>query len=244
MSKSHLNFENIPRKGIFFIIKLHEIQYNEFKRVQESYNLTYEDINVKMEIYFRNDSFELIGDKTPLGMKNKTLNKGPVLLRKHKKGYIDFMYELDLNNIKKHKFKEGPLKITYTNHLYSIFIIVKLTRDKINELLNKIKVENDYKRNILVKVESETKADYFDQDKNPEKRNMVISKNPNPILKRQLEKYGIYLTHPNAFKRCFNCANYNNKECTALNRIEVSSNHICKRFYSYKTYLGGGFSSK
>jgi hypothetical protein len=64
------------------------------------------------------------------------------------------------------------------------------------------------------------------------------------VISFSMAKYGIYLTHPNSFKRCYNCANYNDKECTAIKRVEVSENHSCKRFYSYRTYLGGGFSPR
>lgn len=53
---------------------------------------------------------------------------------------------------------------------------------------------------------------------------------------------GVYLVHPAAFRRCENCANFLRSEKCASLDIEVSENHTCRRFYSYKTILGGAFS--
>jgi hypothetical protein len=61
---------------------------------------------------------------------------------------------------------------------------------------------------------------------------------------KNLKKKGIYLTHPNAFKRCENCANFNSgSKCSSYN-LTVRENHLCRRFYSFKTLYGGGFSPR
>ena len=61
---------------------------------------------------------------------------------------------------------------------------------------------------------------------------------------KELKNKGIYLAHPNAYKKCENCANFvKSSQCSSHN-VEVSENHSCKRFYSYKTVLGGAFSPR
>jgi hypothetical protein len=237
----------VSRRGFVFYVKLHEIQYSELKKEKNAFHLLFEDDVLKADIIFKGASYDLIEDKTPLVKKNKSLKQLPVVLRKHKKGYLDFIYELGLPKINKHDFKNGPFSIKLENRGFTIFIKLKLTKKSIMNLLEKAKAEYSQKNygKTIVRVSSETKLDPFDIDE----KNIDSEKTQNvptelPYSKDLLAKYGIYLTHPNSFKRCFNCANYNDKECTAFKRVEVSENHSCRRFYSYRTYLGGGFSPR
>jgi hypothetical protein len=244
MSNPSLIFEYVPRRRFVFFVKLHEIQYSELQKENNAYRFLYEDKALKVDITFKKAAYSLISDNTPFDKKNKTLKQLPVVFRKHRKGYLDFIYELGLSAIDKHDFKNGPFTIKLENKLFSIFIILKLTKKGFANLLKKAKDEYSQKNDgrTIVRVSSETKLDSFDKDINSNKKQSVAAESP--YSKNSLAKYGIYLTHPNAFKRCFNCANYNEKECTAFKRVEVSENHSCKRFYSYRTYLGGGFSPR
>ncbi|MCM3576239.1 hypothetical protein M3172_24000 [Mesobacillus subterraneus] len=59
-----------------------------------------------------------------------------------------------------------------------------------------------------------------------------------------LNKKGIYLKNPKSFRKCENCANYTSTDKCSSHNIQVSENHSCSRFYSYKTWYGGSFSPK
>jgi hypothetical protein len=244
MSNPSLIFEYEPRRGFVFYIKMHEIQYSELQKVKNAYHFLFEDKALKVDITFKKASYSLISDNTQLDKKNKSLKQLPILFRKHRKGYFDFIYELGLSAINKHNFKNGPYTIKLENTVFTIFIILKLTKKGFANLLKMAKDEYSQKNDgrTIVRVSSETKLDSFDKDINSNKKQTVAAESP--YSKDFLAKYGIHLTHPNSFKRCYNCANYNGKECTAFKRVEVSENHSCKRFYSYRTYLGGGFSPR
>ncbi|MBD8038726.1 hypothetical protein H9635_18435 [Solibacillus sp. A46] len=71
-----------------------------------------------------------------------------------------------------------------------------------------------------------------------------IAHTPKGMSDQEYKKLGVYLTHHKAYKRCFNCVNFTSKVCGALNKIEVSENHACKKFNGYKTYQGGAFSPR
>jgi hypothetical protein len=233
MSNPSFIFEYVPRRGFVFYIKLHEIQHSELQKEKNAYHFLYEDNAMKADITFKKESYRLISDNTPLDKKNKSVKQLPVVFRKHRKGYFDFIYELGLSAINKHDFKNGPFTIKLENTVFTIFIILKLTKKGITNLLKKAKEEYSQKHDskTIVRVSSETKLDSFDKD-NSNNKQMVAAEST-----YRKAKCGIHLTHPNSFKRCYNCANYNDKECTAFKRVEVSENHFCKRFYSYRTYF-------
>jgi hypothetical protein len=236
----------VSRRGFVFYVKLNEIQYSELQKVNDTYRLLYENEEMKADITFKSDSYNIITDQTPLIEKKKSVKLLPAIFLKRRKGSFDFIYEVGLKNIDSHDFKKGPFTIKLNNRLFTVHIIIKLTQNSFKDLLRKTKDEYEIKSQkyygkTVVRVRSETKLDPFDRDD----KEMIQTVTPSlPYNKSELAKHGIYLTHPNSFKRCYNCANYNNKECTAFKSIEVSENHSCRRFYNYRTYFGGSFSPR
>lgn len=105
-----------------------------------------------------------------------------------------------------------------------------MAREKQRRKDEKLKKQQEKKKHIdeLLKKFDEFEANYREASKNQE---------------RELKLKGIYLAHPDAYKRCENCANNTGSKCSVHNE-EISDNHRCSRFYSYKTVFGGGFSPR
>ncbi|KAA9023564.1 hypothetical protein [Niallia endozanthoxylica] len=246
MSKLNLNIDYEPNKGTVLNIRLNEIQYTEFQENKDTYCFYYESSKIKINLTFLNEAFKLINNKRPLEKKNISLKRHPVTIRKHKKGYIDFIYQLDQVSLKKYRSNNGPFTIILDKKLFKIQIILKKhTKQSINALFNKHKQRRSievWDKRTIVRISSEVKPDRFDSEIRDEEQNNIKSTYINN--KFEYEKYGIYLTYPNSFRRCNNCVNYNNNSCIAHRKVEVSENHTCKRFYQYRTYLGGGFSPR
>ncbi|MEH6939971.1 hypothetical protein V7056_19305 [Bacillus sp. JJ664] len=91
-----------------------------------------------------------------------------------------------------------------------------------------------------------TTRDLIDSIKKYEEMLKVKEKNnteTNEFNDRILKSKGIYLANPHAFRICNNCVNFNSSKCT-VHSLKLSKNHSCRKFYGYKTYLGGAFSPR
>jgi hypothetical protein len=242
MSRISIKSDVIPKKGLIPFFTINDIQLDELVKDFKSYNFTTKNRESSINITFLNQALDLIEDQTVLKYKNKTLKQSPISFRKLKKGGFDFSFEIIPEKVKKHDYSKSPFVIRFENSSFKVIIMFKLSYAQKNALFNSPNISSTLRgRNALVVVKSKTKLDRFDLEPvNKEMKTREIKEQ----LDNELDRFGIYLTHPNSFKRCFNCANYTDKVCASFYRVEVSSNHTCRKFYSYKTYLGGGFSSK
>lgn len=203
---------------------IHNIPFTLLEKNDESYSLIYQDKRYKFNINLTETSFHFIENSRLNKTKQKIRNRIPFYISRNDDQTIDLGIQLNASRIMDHDFTQGPLllKKDYADR-GSYHIEISGTPV---DLLAKIQQAQEQHIRKSEKIESP-------------KENKGASNSQDIDLKSK----GIYLAHPNAYKRCENCANNNGYKCSVHN-TEVSDNHRCSRFYSYKTVYGGGFSPR
>ena len=233
------------------LISVYNVPFTLLENNEESYSLNYQDKQFKLSIKLVGKNFIFIKN---IIMNNKVDKKSrrlpPFFISKNDDQTIDLGIRINTSKIVEYDFTKGPLLIEEEHKERGSFTIEikeiptdlfkknkrnqkvaeKPQRQKSEKLKEELKKEQEKKEHIneLVKKLDEYEAKYRDSSIKQEK---------------DLTSKGVYLTHPDAYKRCENCANNTGSKCSVHN-VEVSDNHRCSRFYSYKTVYGGGFSPR
>jgi hypothetical protein len=204
---------------------IHNVPLEVLKRDGNCYSLKYQDGQYTFMIRLKGASFNFIENCRLNTTRKKARNPLPFLISRNFDRTINIGLQMNASRVSDHIFAKGPL-------------IIDKTIDQRGSYYMKISGQPE---ELFAQIQHALVATRQPKGKDKQQNDSSINHRKN--LEINLKSTGIYLVHPGAFKRCENCANNTGTNCSVHN-VEVSVNHRCSRFYSYKTVYGGGFSSK
>lgn len=218
-------------------IRIEQILFEEFQKREASYvaNLSGKQVNMLLTLEKAGCTFIERRWKRPLEGRN-------IMIRRQ--GNI-YMVEFYMNKKELIKLKpDESIPVNLKTSAIQLKGTFRIKAKQLNQLIesaktkkpksssakiNKIK-QPKFKRNVKGLVE---KFDLLEESRfSKEKSNEKILKEKN-----------ISLRSPMVNRRCGRCVSFNNNTCMS-HQVDVSENHGCKRFHSYKLFRGGGFSPK
>ncbi|MCM3584241.1 hypothetical protein M3182_00615 [Mesobacillus maritimus] len=219
---------------------IHNIPLALLERIGKSYSLTYQVKGYKFIINLMGNHFNFIKNCRTKKNKKRARNLAPFFITRNDDETIDLGIQInDISQVAAHDFTKGPLFIKNKHEDRGSYII-EIKYPPV-DLINKIKQIQRRESEKLRKKEE--RKELLDKLLKKFDEYEVKYRDSSIQQEQDLKSKGIYLARPNAFKRCENCANNSGSKCS-VHKVEVSDNHRCSRFYSYKTFYGGGFSPK
>ncbi|USK60398.1 hypothetical protein [Peribacillus asahii] len=247
-----MNLKAYNGEFIFYKFNIRGIQLELLDFKNDKVKISYINEKIKMNLELSGEYLRYIKGLLNINGIRNSFKIGKFVINHRAKKLIDISITIPISS--------GKL----LNHDFSIkpFSINKQTKHKIYDIEFKIskKQQENLKVDYMeIKKNFDTDKKTRSEKKQQKKKNGV--RNTSELKKKAKEaerpqeskqqenNYDykhkrIYLTHPNAYRRCGNCANFTSNNKCSSHKTEVSINHTCRRFFSYKTVLGGGFSPR
>jgi hypothetical protein len=225
---------------------LKNIPLSAFENTGDYFNLKYQDLNYHLSLKLGEKLYNFIRDLRLNVTKKKQVQNNFVIVKKNDTSLLDVGIKVDPQLVINHNYSLSKLVINNSDEDLTIYEI-QFNKEPIT-LITAIKAAQR-----KMKKKEKRKAQKVKDKEERKKSTSELVKKFEELQRKHVSGYefetnnlsekGIYLAHPNAYKRCENCVNYSGSKCTSFN-LEVSDNHKCSRFYSFKTYYGGGFSPR
>ncbi|MEC1524465.1 hypothetical protein P9D43_20900 [Neobacillus niacini] len=220
-------------------IGIYNVPFTSLEKSNETYSVSHQDNQYKYLINLKEKTYQYVESVLYRNSKKSSRNCSPVSIKKNEDQTFNIDIQIDGSFLINHKFDQGALLIEQNHAQVSYRLEINSFSSSLLGQIKQAHKKVKRKENKKQKVKQST----LDLIQKFEQMEFIHQSQTSVNQDSFLEEKGIYLTHPNAYKRCENCANYNGKKCSSYN-LEVSDNHRCSRFYSYKTVYGGGFSPR
>lgn len=249
-----------------FVIGIHNVPLELLEEKDDTYALLYEDKENKCLITLMGSAYNFIKRIKSNEKTKGLLSQKPIYITKNDSGTINLHIRkhIHIDFIPKNYDNKQPLIIEVLDEkLVSLQLETHNKTEVLRKEIKKAKRNYDKYQKIAErkyeeKQERRRKAiahQIARETEKAEKREEILAlvEKFNELERRtktyvqedkNLSNKGIYLVDPRSFKRCENCANYTRTSICSAHNLEVSENHSCSRFYSYRTVYGGSFSSK
>lgn len=270
--KTALIFDTTTHSIDSLKINLEKIMFDQLPYSDKTFSLIYKTDHIDMNIKIRGKLATIIRETLKYKKQKQEFKGNYFKLKQNGERAFNLTFNFSYDKVKAHNFEEGPLILFNTdfskpNILYRIEI--KLSKQRLDEMtenalsmikqkaeIRKVALERRKKRKEnrekklrrgqlrqlrqLRDNEAEIKSDLY------HKFEVALENKPIQVenTEHKYRSSGVYLVNPNSYRKCGNCANFTSSGKCSSQKVEVSENHSCRRFYTYKTYLGGAFSPR
>lgn len=237
-----INITGTEKNNHQLLIEVKNLSLKKFAN-QKFISLKVQDSKLFINIQLKEKTVKFIHNNT----KELAMDCGNGISIVRKNRLYNLRLKVPMSSLLEHDFKIGNYEVLSVNENVELEGWIKLSnryvieiQKKINDKVKRKKYkERKKQRNLEEKkerinkmVESLNFIESLDKDK---KKGLEFG--------NELTSKKIYLKNPISAKRCEKCVSFTGEMCSS-HKVNVSENHGCSRFHSFKTLLGGGFSPR